>query len=390
MKHIFAILGTVIMMGAMVMGAAPAPAQDLVTSAPNAYVVDITTGTVLLSKNADVALPPASMSKLMTINMLFEALRDGRVTMDTRFGVSSHAKSMAGSSMFLDERDTPTVEDLIQGIVVLSGNDAAVVVAEGLAGSEAAFAARMNARAPEIGLTNSHFVNASGWPDPEHRMSLHDLATLATRLVTQFPEYYPYFAQTEFPFDGRAPKNRFNRNPLLTMGVGADGLKTGHTEAAGYGLVGSAVSGDRRIVFVISGMPSEAARIEEGRRLVNWAFRQFVKKTAAKVGAPVADAPVWLGSAPSVPLVVETDAEVLIPLGAQDKVTVTASYQSPVSAPVRAGQVLGELVVTVPDMAEQRIPLVAALDVGKGGFGVRLRTAAQHLMRQAVDKVTSF
>lgn len=369
---------------------ATARAQELVTGAKNAYVVDVTTGTVLLNKNADVPLPPASMSKLMTMNMLFEALKDGRVTMDTRFGVSSHAKSMQGSSMFLDERDNPTVEELIQGIVVLSGNDAAVVVAEGLAGSEAAFAQRMSERAPEIGLANSHFTNASGWPDPEHRMSLHDLATLATRLITQFPEYYHYFAETEFPFDGRAPKNRFNRNPLLTMGVGADGLKTGHTEDAGYGLVGSAVEGDRRIVFVLSGMESEAARVDEARRVVNWAFRQFVKKTVASAGRTVAVAPVWIGTARTVPLVPATDAVVLVPISKQDEITATVTYQSPISPPIKAGQPLGEMVIAVPDMAEQRIPLVAAVDVAKGGFSVRLRTAAQQLLQQAMTKVASF
>lgn len=238
-------------------------AQGFDTNATGAYVKDISTGTVLLSKNADVPLPPASMSKLMTLNMLFEALKDGRVQMDTRFGVSSKAKAMGGSTMFLNERDRPTVEELIQGIIVMSGNDACVVVAEGLAGTEEAFARQMTDRARDLGMMNSTFANASGWPHPDQRMSMQDLGILAERLINEFPDYYGYFAQKEFAFDNRAPANTTNRNPLLGLGIGADGLKTGHTSEAGYGLVGSAAQGDRRIVFVITGLDSERARRED-------------------------------------------------------------------------------------------------------------------------------
>ncbi|MEC8794861.1 MAG: D-alanyl-D-alanine carboxypeptidase family protein, partial [Pseudomonadota bacterium] len=220
------------------------------TRATAAYVLDQTTGTVLLSKNAETPLPPASMSKLMTLNMLFEALRDGRVSLDTQFSVSTKAKNMGGSTMFLDETDRPTVAQLIQGIIVQSGNDACVVVAEGLAGTEDAFARLMNQRAQALGMTSSTFANSSGWPNPNQRMSMKDLATLANRLITEFPEYYGYFGQPEFDFDGRAPQNRFNRNPLLRLNIGADGLKTGHTQEAGYGLVGSAVQGNRRVIVV--------------------------------------------------------------------------------------------------------------------------------------------
>ena len=268
---------------ALLLTALPA-AAEFETGASAAYVYDVTTGTVLFEKQSDVPLPPASMSKLMTLNMLFEALQDGRVSLDTQFAVSSRAKAMGGSSMFLNEQDRPTVEELIQGIIVLSGNDACVVVAEGLAGSEDSFARLMNRRAPDIGLTASTFANSSGWPNPNHRMSMHDLGVLATRLITQFPEYYGYFGQKEFLFDGRTPDNRFNRNPLLSLGIGADGLKTGHTSEAGYGLVGSAVQGKRRVVFVLTGMNSERERAEEAERVVNWAFRQFVEKTVLKEG----------------------------------------------------------------------------------------------------------
>ena len=255
--------------------AASAAQAAFETRATAAWILDQTTGTVLLSKDAQKPLPPASMSKLMTLNMLYEALRDGRVTLDTKFSVSDKASQMGGSSMFLTPKDRPTVEDLIKGIIVQSGNDACVVVAEGLAGTEEGFARLMNERGRAIGLRNSVFANSSGWPHPNHRMSMEDLGLLASRLIREFPEYYGYFAMPTFEFDGRVPSNHRNRNPLLNLGIGADGLKTGHTSEAGYGLVGSAVQGNRRIVFVITGLDSEAARAEEAERVVAWAFRQF-------------------------------------------------------------------------------------------------------------------
>lgn len=391
MKHMLRTLAALLSLALPQAAAAQtADAPFFETRAPNAYVMDLSTGDVLLEKNADTPLPPASMSKLMTINMLFEALEDGRVTMDTRFGVSSHAKSMGGSSMFLDERDNPTVEELIKGVIVLSGNDAAVVIAEGLAGSEAAFARRMTERARDLGMTNTTLTNASGWPDPDHRMSLRDLGVLAARLITHFPQYYQYFAMTEFGFDGRAPKNRFNRNPLLSMGIGADGLKTGHTQAAGYGLTGSAERGDRRIVFVISGMDSEAARADEARRIVNWAFSSFAKRRAATAGEPVTSAPVWMGDTPRVDLVPAGDVDYLVPVGRSDGIGAKVVYQTPVEAPIAKGEPLAELVLTVPGLRERRVPLMAAQDVAPGGMGVRLKTAAGQLLRRAMDQVASF
>jgi len=370
-------LAAALCLAALLALAATPPAQAFETRAGSAWVYDLTTGTVLLEKNADIPLPPASMSKLMTLNMLFEALRDGRVTLDTRFSVSSRAKAMGGSTMFLDETDRPTVEELIKGIIVQSGNDACVVVAEALAGSEQAFAALMTERGRALGLTQSTFANSSGWPDPRHRMSMHDLGLLAVRLITEFPEYYPYFAMQRFEFDGRAPANVTNRNPLLGLGIGADGLKTGHTREAGYGLVGSAVQGDRRVVFVISGLDSEAARRQESESIVNWAFRQFVRKTVARAGAEIVQAPVYLGAADSVPLTLAEDLTLLIPALEQDGLTAEAVFDGPLEAPVAAGQAVGELVVTVPDLGERRLPLVTASGVAKGGFLVRLEAAAQ-------------
>lgn len=355
------------------------PAQAFETNATAAWVFDVGTHTVLMDKNAQIPLPPASMSKLMTLNMLFEALRDGRVTLETTFAVSSKARAMGGSTMFLNERDRPTVEELIRGIIVLSGNDACVVVAEGLAGTEEAFAAQMTERARALGMVNSTFRNASGWPADGHRMSMQDLGILALRLIEQFPEYYVHFAETEFPFDNRAPDNRFNRNPLLKLGIGADGLKTGHTQEAGYGLVGSAKQGERRVIFVVTGLASEKDRAEESERVVNWAFRQFVQKTVVKAGARVAEAEVWMGNAPSVGLVAAQDVSLLVPALVQESMTAEVVYTGPVNAPVAAGQTVAQLVIHVPGLPDARVDLVAEAAVDRGGFVTRLMTATRLL-----------
>ena len=356
------------------------------TPAGAAWLYDVTTGTVLFEKNAEAPLPPASMSKLMTLNMLFEALHDGRVTLDTQFGVSDRAAGMKGSTMYLDQRDRPTVEDLIKGIIVQSGNDACVVVAEGLAGSEAAFARLMNERAPEIGLEHSTFVNSSGWPAPGHVMSPEDLGRLAVRLITEFPEYYPYFAIEEWEFDGRSPANRFNRNPLLGLVPGADGLKTGHTEEAGYGLVGSAVQDDRRIVFVIAGLDSMAARSQESEQIANWAFRQFIARDVAEAGQLMATAPVWMGADTSVGLVAADDVTLLVPAFSREDYSARVEYEGPIAAGFQQGDHIADLVVTVADLPEKRIPLVADRSVPEGGFVPRMRSAVNVLFKKALDQ----
>lgn len=365
------------------------PARAFETRAKAAWVYDVSTGTVLLEKNAHEKLPPASMSKLMTINMLFEALRDGRVRLDDRFPVSSHAKSMQGSTMFLNETDRPTVEELIKGIVVLSGNDACVVVAEGLAGTEEAFARQMNERARALGMTDSTFANASGWPNPNQRMSMHDLGILAARLIREFPEYYGYFGLTEFPYDNRAPDNRFNRNPLLKLGIGADGLKTGHTEESGYGLVGSAIQNGRRIVVVITGMATDRERSQEAERILNWAFREFVEKTVATKGTRITDADVWMGSKTKVGLVLDQDLSMLLPSLAQDRLTAEVAFTSPIEAPIAEGQKLAEMTITVPGMEPTTVPLVADQPVAKGGFASRMKTAFGVLTQRALVAIGS-
>jgi serine-type D-Ala-D-Ala carboxypeptidase (penicillin-binding protein 5/6) len=365
------------------------PVRAFETASTAAWVYDMTTGTVLMDKNADQPVPPASMSKLMTILMLFEALRDGRVTMETEFAVSSRAKAMGGSTMFLQETDRPTVEDLIHGMIINSGNDACVVVAEGLAGTEEAFSAQMTERARALGMTASVFSNSSGWPDPNHRMSMRDLGILAQHLIMDFPEYYPVFAETEFNYKDRAPDNRFNRNPLLKLGIGADGLKTGHTSEAGYGLVGSAKQGDRRIIFAITGLPSDSARAEESERIVGWAFRQFSEKTVARAGVRVAEADVHLGDADTVGLAPAEDVRLLVPALVQDSMTAEVVYNGPLMAPIAAGTPVAELIVHVPDLPDRRVPLVAEADVGTAGFFKRVMTAGRVLYSDYVGSPAS-
>ncbi|QGX98905.1 D-alanyl-D-alanine carboxypeptidase [Roseovarius faecimaris] len=352
------------------------------TRAKSAFVMDVTTGTVLMQKNADVPLPPASMSKLMTLYVAFEAIRDGRLSMAEKLPVSKHAMSFGGSTMFLDTTDRVTVEDLIRGIIVLSGNDACVVIAEALSpdGTEAGFARYMTQRAQQMGMTNSTFVNASGWPAAGHRMSMRDLALLARHLIEDFPQYYPMFAETEFKFDGRAPQNTQNRNPLLKLGIGADGLKTGHTQEAGFGLVGSALQGDRRVVFVISGLDTAQARAQEAEAIVNWAFRQFTQKELVRSGTEVARARVWMGDAESVGLTVDKDVSSLIPVLASGGIKGEVIYTGPLRAPVMKGDTVGELVFSPEGLPETRVPLVAMEDVLKGGFMPRIRTVSQLLL----------
>ncbi|MDH2327577.1 D-alanyl-D-alanine carboxypeptidase [Cereibacter sp. SYSU M97828] len=374
---------------ALAMTAVPALAHGFETRATAAWVYDITTQTVLLDKNANTPLPPASMSKLMTLNMLFEALHDGRVTMETTFPVSTKAWQMGGSKMFVEPADRPTVEELIHGIIINSGNDACVVVAEGLAGSEEAFARLMNERAGQLGMTASHFANSSGWPHPDHRMSMHDLGLLATRLITEFPELYRNFALTEFNYKNRVPSNANNRNPLLRLGAGdwtADGLKTGHTQEAGYGLTGSAVSktDGRRVVFVLTGLQSDADRATESEAIVNYAFRQFVQKTVVRSGQRVGEADVWLGQSERVGLVTQSEVNLLVPASVQDAITAEIVYTGPVSAPVAQGQQVAELIVRVPEMPETRVPLLAEAAVANGGFGTRLSTAARVLAERFI------
>ena len=363
------------------------PAYAFDTTARAAYVMDQKTGTVLLSKEADQPLPPASMSKLMTLYVAFEALRDGRLTLNETLPVSEHAMSYGGSTMFLNTQDRPTVEDLLRGIIVLSGNDACVVIAEALSpdGTEAGFARYMTQRGKQIGMDNSNFANSNGWPAAGHMMSVHDLAVLANRLISDFPEYYPLFAEEEFEFDGRAPSNKRNRNPLLNLGIGADGLKTGHTQEAGYGLVGSAKQGDRRVIFVLTGLDSTGTRAEEAEAVVNWSFRNFVERTVANADEPIAEAKVWMGAQKTVGLVPQEDLTLLFPVLNDKDIHAEVVYDGPVNAPIRKGQQVAELVIKPEGLPEIRRPLVAAQDVPLGGFVVRMMTVGGIVMKDFIN-----
>ncbi len=368
-----------------------APASAFDTQAQSAFVIDQTTGTVLLNKNADDPLPPASMSKLMTLYMAFEAIRrgkaDGGLDLNEELLVSEHAQSFGGSSMFLRSGERVSVEDLVRGIIVLSGNDACVVIAEALSpdGTEYGFARLMTQRAQQLGMTNSTFVNSSGWPQPGHLMSMRDLAILADRLITDFPEFYPLFAETEFEFDNRVPSNKNNRNPVLTMGIGADGLKTGHTQEAGYGLTGSAKQGDRRVIWVITGLDSVRQRAQESQAIVNWAFRQFAMRPLADAGELFAQANVWMGSEATVGLVAGEDVSILMPALAPSEIEGEVVYTGPLSAPIAEGDQLAELVFTLEGLPETRVPLVADRDVAPGGFISRISTAALVLFRKLMQ-----
>ncbi|MCC5964132.1 MAG: D-alanyl-D-alanine carboxypeptidase [Rhodobacteraceae bacterium] len=351
------------------------------SAAPSIYIRDLGTGTVLMNRGADVPLPPASMSKLMTLLMLFEAVEDGRLSMDTTFAVSERAYRMGGSRMFLEPTDRPTTEDLIRGIAVLSGNDASVVAAEGLAGSEEAFAQLATRRAQELGMRNTTIANSSGWPHPDHLMSKRDLAILAEHIITEYPQYYPYLSESEFVWNDIPQSNRV---PLLGSGIGMDGLKTGFTSAAGYSLTGSARQGDRRIVFAFGGLDSEAARVREAEAIVNWAFRQFQNVSLGNAGAVMGEAPVWLGASSAVALVLGDSRDVLLPATASRQVEGRIVYDGPIPAPIAAGDQIATLIVDIPDMAPLELPLLAATDVAEGGFRVRAEAAARKLAGMVV------
>jgi len=351
------------------------------TSAKAAFILDQNTGTVLLEKNANQPLPPASMSKLMTLYMAFEYINQGRLELTEKLPVSDAAVKYRGSTMFLNTSDRVSVEDLLRGIIVLSGNDACVVLAEALSpdGTEKGFADLMTRRAKKMGMFNSVFANSNGWPHPEHKMSVKDLAILANRIITDFPEYYSMFAEDIFEFDGRAAANTRNRNPLLGLGIGADGLKTGHTQEAGYGLVGSAKQDGRRIIFVLSGLRTLEDRAQEAETIVNWAFRQFKMENFSSGGSEIGKAKVWNGKSRHVSLVLENDLNVMKPVVSSSEPTFTIEYIGPIKAPIKKGDEIAELVISSVDLPETRHSLFAGNNVPSGGFFIRVRTAGQYL-----------
>ena len=342
-------------------------AGALDTQAREALLVDLGTGAVLLDKNSEVSMPPASMSKIMTAYMVFERLKDGSLSLDDKLPVSEKAWRMGGSKMFVEVGDQIRVEDLLRGVIVQSGNDACIVLAEALAGSEEAFAEQMTAKAREIGMTGSTFANATGWPDPNQRMTARDLAVLAERIITDHPEFYHYYSEKEFVW---SDIRQGNRNPLLYKNIGADGLKTGHTEEAGYGLTASAVQNDRRLILVVNGLSSVKERSAEAERLMSWGFREFGNYALFEAGETVDEAPVWLGAEKTVPLVMAEDITVTLPRRARNGMKVSVVYESPIPAPVPAGSEVARLRISWPDGAPVDVPLMAGKDVEQlGPFG---------------------
>lgn len=361
----------------IVLAGAAFPAAAIETSAREAILVDVATGAVLLNKNADERMPPASMSKIMTVYMVFSRLRDGRLSMDDELLVSEKAWRKGGSKMFVEVGKQVRVEDLLRGVIIQSGNDACIVLAEGLSGSEEAFAREMNEAAQELGLTGSNFANSTGWPDPQHWMTARDLAILAQHLIEEFPEHYHLYSEMEFTWHGI---RQTNRNPLLYRNVGADGLKTGHTEEAGYGLTASAVQGDRRLILVVTGLDSVRARAEESERLLAWGFREFENYKLLTAGETISEAAVWLGAEETVPLTAEQDIVVTLPRSSRGDMKVTLAYDAPVAAPIKAGETIAKLVVTAPEAEPVIVPLIAAEDVEKLGALGQVAAAAKYLI----------
>lgn len=353
------------------------PAAAFETKAREAILIDATTGAVLLDKDSEVSMPPASMSKIMTVLLVFEALKDGRLSLDDKLVVSEKAWRMGGSKMFVEVGEEVPVEDLIRGVIVQSGNDACVVLAEALAGSEESFAEAMTKKAREIGMTDSHFANATGWPHPDHRMTARDLATLALYTIKNFPEFYGFYSETSFVWN---KIKQGNRNPLLYRNMGADGLKTGHTEEAGYGLTGSAVRDGRRLVVVVNGLESIKQRAEESNRLLSWGFREFENYALLTAGETVEEGDVWQGNSETVPLVLAEDLVVTLPRKSRDDMRVSVKYEGPIPAPIVQGQEVAMLVVSAPGMADFKVPLLAGETVERQGPFGRMITGVKHMI----------
>jgi serine-type D-Ala-D-Ala carboxypeptidase (penicillin-binding protein 5/6) len=347
------------------------------TEATHAMIVEVETGAVLLDKGADERIPPASMAKMMTIYTVFTMLKDGKAKLTDELPVSEEAWRTGGSKMFVPLGARVSIDDLLHGAIIQSGNDACVVLAQGLAGSVEAFVDLMNQKAKEIGLKDSHFTNVNGLPDPNEWMTPRDLVTLAIRTIKDFPEYYKIYSQMDFTFNNI---KQGNRNPLLYKNMGADGLKTGHTEEAGYSLTASLVRGNRRIIMVLGGLPTMKARAEESERLADWAFREFNNYQLFAAGEKIEDAQVWLGNDARVPLTVTKDLVVTLSRQARKDMKVTLQYDSPIPAPVQKGETVGTIIVAAPDTPQQELPLIAAASVPRMDVGGRIATLAGYLV----------
>lgn len=348
----------------VLVSAAPVMAQD--TTAKQAIVLDYDTGFVLYEKNADEKMAPSSMTKVMSAYLALEAVEQGRVALDQTFHISEHAWKTQGSRMFVQVGTDVKVEDLLRGMIVQSGNDATVALAEGLSGSEEEFAKAMNKKAAEMGMTSTHFTNSHGLNEEGHYSTARDLGILALRAIADHPKHYHYHGEKEFTYDNI---KQGNRNPLLYRNIGADGLKTGHTDAGGYGLIGTAKNDrGRRVVVVVNGLSSMQERADQSAALISWALNAFDDVTLFKAGDAVDQVDVVLGQQTAVPMTIEKDIRIPVPTSLRNDLKVETVYKEPLMAPVKKGDVVGSLKISIPRVKDIEVPLVAAADVEKMGF----------------------
>ncbi|MFL2655110.1 MAG: D-alanyl-D-alanine carboxypeptidase family protein [Alphaproteobacteria bacterium] len=360
-----------------------ASAVSFQTSAKHVILMDYDTGSILYEKAADDAMFPASMSKIMTALIVFDRLKEGSLTLSTKIPVSEKAWRMGGSKMFVRAGRKVTVQDLLRGVIVQSGNDASIVLAEAIGGDEKTFAEMMTKRGKEIGLQNSNFKNATGWPDPDHITTARDLAKLANYIIKEYPEYYKYYSEKKFTYgkspDGK-PITQGNRNPLLYYDIGADGLKTGYINSSGYGLTASGMRNDRRLTMVIHGMGNVRTRTTESRRLYEWGFREFDNITLFKANETVDSAKVWLGDKSEVSLVLKNDLRITIPIENKKNMKVSVKYLGPISTPIVKGQKIGSLVINGTGTLPITKPLFAAEDIGQLNFIGRIVSAISYII----------
>ncbi len=347
------------------------------SEAQQALLIDLTTGTILYEKEADKLVAPSSMSKIMTVYMVLNEIKQGCLSLQDTFTVSKKAWKMRGSRMFIRVKSDVTVSDLLRGVIVQSGNDAAIALAEGVAGSEEAFVEMTNKKAREIGARDARFTNATGWPDPEHQMTLRDLAVIATRTMMDFPEYYGMYKEPEFTHNNiKQP----NRNPLLFEKVGCDGLKTGHTELGGYGLVASTLQKGRRLLMIVNGCKTKKQRAQASKRLITYGYRAFAGTVLYSAGQTVETADVWMGVKNKIPLLSETDVAITVPRALIKDIIVEVVYKTPLQAPVSVGDPVAKIVVKIPGKPEKEYPLIAGESSKKIGFFSRIGSAFNYLV----------
>ncbi len=349
----------------------------LETPAKQVILVDYDTGNILFEKNADERMFPSSMSKIMTIYNVFQALKDGSLQLKDNFRVSRKAWKKGGSKMFLRAGSRVNVEDLIRGVIVQSGNDASIVLAEGLSGSEGAFSDSLNENAKKLGMDSSNFLNASGWPDPEHYTTARDLSKVTIATIQNFPKYYHFYSQKTFTYAGIKQNNR---NPALYKDIGADGLKTGHTAAAGYGLAASAIRNGRRLVLILNGLKTSRQRSLESERILDWGYRVFSNYKIFKPRQIVTHAKVWMGDKSRVGLVLDKGLVMSLRKNIIDKINIKAVFNEPVPAPISKGDQIGKLLVSVPGKNQLEIPMYASQGVTKLGWFYRIGAAISYIL----------